>query len=54
VAKREHVPVLLSDGTRFVITAIGEAWGVTLQGARRFRTDLTSVGRDIPRGAACA
>lgn len=40
-------PVILSDGTRFVITAAGEAWGVTAQGTRKFRVDLTSVGREI-------
>jgi hypothetical protein len=43
-------PVIMSDETRFVLTALGEAWGVSATGANRFHTELGWIGRD-PRVA---
>ena len=39
-------PVLLSDGTRMVLTALGDAWGLTSAGGRNFTENLVGVGRD--------
>ena len=36
VSSATTAPALLSDGTRFVLTAMGEAWGISAQGARKF------------------
>jgi hypothetical protein len=40
-------PVLTSDGTMVVITAAGQAWGISPNGAVRFTTPLGVRGRDI-------
>lgn len=39
-------PVLLSDGTRLVLNAFGEAWGITATGTRKFVENLSALGRD--------
>ncbi len=39
-------PSVLSDGTRVVVTALGEAWGFGASGIQRFRADLSHFGRD--------
>jgi outer membrane protein assembly factor BamB len=46
VSSASTAPVILSDATRFVVTAIGEAWGVSAQGTRKFKTDLSGLGRE--------
>lgn len=43
-------PVILRDGTRLVLNALGEAWAINPNGSIRFRVDLGSLGRD-PRVA---
>jgi hypothetical protein len=50
VSSATTAPALMSDGTRFVLTAMGEAWGITAQGARKFQVDLSSIGRDARVG----
>jgi hypothetical protein len=39
-------PVILRDGTRLILNALGEAWGITPNGSIRFRVDLGNLGRD--------
>ena len=39
-------PVILSDGTRVVLTTLGQAWGFDARGGERFRTDLAGFGTD--------
>ncbi len=39
-------PVILSDGTRLVLNAMGEAWGVSPSGAKRFSESHGAAGRD--------
>src|SRR5437868_3061111 len=40
-------PTLTSDGTLVVVTAAGQAWGISPSGAVRFTTSLGVRGRDI-------
>jgi hypothetical protein len=39
-------PVILSDGTRVVLTTLGQAWGFDARGGERFRTNLAGLGTD--------
>jgi hypothetical protein len=39
-------PVVLSDGTRMVLTATAQAWGYAASGRLRFRADLGDFGMD--------
>ena len=43
-------PVLLSDGTRVVLTTVGDVWALNPDGTSRFHADLGKLGRD-PRVA---
>jgi len=39
-------PVILSDDTRMVVTALGDAWGFGPDGSVRFQVDLSHLGAD--------
>ncbi len=39
-------PVILTDGTRVVLTALGKVWGFGPDGAERFTADLSTLGTD--------
>ena len=39
-------PVIMADGTRVVLTALGQAWGFGPQGEARFKTSLATLGTD--------